>query len=80
MDNQEIQRMTSDELLKVIFHALNQKSAAALTLAIMLTDENRDPLPNDKQKELLLMLKAEIEAIRRINDMIHEWFSARRPN
>ncbi|MFN8598265.1 MAG: hypothetical protein U0559_19045 [Anaerolineae bacterium] len=65
--------MTPDELLRVTFHELNQKSAAALMLVMLLTDENRAPLSPEKQSEILSFLRAEIEAIRKINDRIlHE--------
>ena len=77
MSNQELHRIKPEDLLKEIYHELNQKSASALTFAIMLTDENRIPLSNDKQKEFLLRLKGEIEAMRRINDTIYEWLAAK---
>lgn len=77
MSDQEPHRISPEDLLKEIYHELNQKSASALTFAIMLTDENRAPLSTDKQKEFLLILKGEIEAIRRINDTIYEWLAGK---
>ncbi len=66
--------MTPDELLKVTFHDLNQKSAIALTFIMVLTDEERYPLSEEKRHEILSNLRMEIESIRKINDRIlHEY-------
>ncbi len=75
MDKLQIEHMTSEELLKIVFHKLNQKSASALTLVIALTSEDVTPSGN-MQKEIILTLKQEVETIRQVADMIKAWLLA----
>jgi hypothetical protein len=75
MDAREIKLMDPRELMKVIYHELNQHSASALSFSIVLTDESKVPYVSDIQKDLLFRLKNEIESIRGINDMLRIWLS-----
>ena len=77
MNDEQIKQLTPEELIKIIYHDLNQKSAAALTLVLGLTDETRASFVNDTQKEILLLLKKEVEIIRQIASMTGTWLSTR---
>jgi hypothetical protein len=79
MNDEEIQQLAPEELIKLVFHDLNQKSAAALTLVLGLTDEKQALYASDTQKEILLLLKKEVEIIRQIANLTGAWLSARRP-
>ena len=78
MDEEKIRAWTSEELIKEVYHYLNQKSALALSFMEVLTDESNYGFVNDQQKESLNRLQKEIENMRRISELMDVWLAGRR--
>ncbi len=80
MDEEEIQSWTTQELIREIYHQLNQKSAVALSFMFILTDDSNYGFVNEQQKEFLGRLQKEIEDIRRIVELMRVWYAGKEDN
>lgn len=76
MKDSEIQQMTPESLIKMVYHELNQKSAIVLSLTIALLEARESDAEVYDPAELLLFLKSEVETIRKISDLILTWLNA----
>ncbi|HLF87962.1 MAG TPA: hypothetical protein VI451_03390 [Anaerolineales bacterium] len=73
MDEEKIQSWTSEELIRKIYHELNQNSSIALGILEVLFNEDAFGFVNADQKRLLERLKKELDHIHALNDAIRVW-------
>ena len=73
LDKEIIQSWTAEELIKEVYHELNQKTALTLSAATLLADENSYGFISDEQKKLVLMLKDELEIVRAVTEWLGIW-------
>jgi ABC-type uncharacterized transport system ATPase subunit len=64
---------TCDELVREVCHQLTQKASIAYSYMIVLLDEEAYGFTSNEQKKTLELLKTEIESIRQINTILHNW-------
>lgn len=69
-----IQSWTAEELIKEVWHELNQKSSIALGFSTILADEENYGFTNEKQKEVILHLQETTQEVRDITMWMFTWF------
>lgn len=82
MDDAHIEQLTATELIRHVYHYLNQHSHIALGFAALLAEEQYCGFTNgftsEKQKEIILRLKREIEKIHELNEEMAQWLTHHR--
>ena len=79
LDEDIIQSWTAEGLIKETYHELNQKSAIALSWIQLLTmEESSYGFASEQQKDALLKLKKEIEAVRMVTEWMQIWHQAQK--
>ena len=78
MSNKEIKKWTLQEFIRHTSHELNQKSRLTPGFIELLLQEDAYGPLNEKQKEVLLWLKEDIESICWVVDSIKVWYAANR--
>jgi len=78
MDDENIEQLTATELIRHVYHYLNQHSHIALGFAELLAEEQYYGFTSEKQKEIILLSKREIERIHKLNDEIDKWLTHHR--
>ncbi|MCP4418250.1 MAG: hypothetical protein GY805_16635 [Chloroflexi bacterium] len=79
LENQIIQDWSHEDLIREVWHELNQKSSIALSISKLLADEEIFGFTSDKQKEIILLLLKQTKQIREVTDWISIWFKAHPP-
>jgi len=81
LDEQEIQGLTADELIKEVTHELRQKSAVATAwIEVLAHDDSSYGFTNDEQKKALQRLHKEIRTINLIYEMMDIWLQGQQEN
>lgn len=75
IDDNLMERMSADDLMRYIHNYLNHHSSVALGFATLLTEERYLELVNEKQKKIVLSLRNEIERIRELNEQMAQWLT-----
>lgn len=79
MDSEQVQSWTAEELVRNVYHYLNQHSSITLgCLDVLFQLENRGEI-NEDRKKLLAMLQREANHIRFLNDVMGDWIRTHHP-
>ncbi|MCA9966398.1 MAG: hypothetical protein KC423_19250 [Anaerolineales bacterium] len=73
MQSVNIRDCSAEELIKVVYHELNQKANTVLSCAKLLADENYYGFVNDEQREVIDHLHQEALTICEIADWMRIW-------
>ena len=82
INEQEVQALTAEELIKEVVHELRQKSAVATTWIEVLVHEDDDSygFTSNEQKKALKYLQKEIKTINLIYEMMDIWLQGQQAN